>query len=26
VSLFILLMIAWHFGLIAQHGIANAAH
>ena len=26
VSLFILLMIAWHFGLIAPHGIASAAH
>lgn len=26
VALFILLMIAWHFGLIAPHGIASAAH
>ena len=26
VALFLLLMIAWHLGLIAPHGIANAAH
>jgi Protein of unknown function (DUF2909) len=26
VALFVLLMIAWHFGLIAPHGIATAAH
>jgi hypothetical protein len=26
VALFILLMIAWHFGLIAPHGVASAAH
>jgi hypothetical protein len=26
VALFILLMIAWHFGLIAPHGLATAAH
>src|SRR3981081_1703859 len=26
VALFILLMIAWHFGLIAPHGLASAAH
>ncbi len=26
VALFILLMIAWHLGLIAPHGIAAAAH
>ena len=26
VALFVLLMIAWHFGLIAPHGIASAAH
>jgi hypothetical protein len=26
VALFVLLMIAWHFGLIAPHGLANPAH
>jgi len=26
VALFILLMLAWHFGLIAPHGLAAAAH
>ena len=26
VMLFVLLMIAWHFGLIAPHGLATAAH
>jgi cytochrome bd-type quinol oxidase subunit 2 len=26
VALFILLMVAWHFGLIAPHGLASAAH
>jgi DUF2909 family protein len=26
VALFILLMIAWHLGLIAPHGLASAAH
>ena len=26
VALFILLMIAWYFGLIAPHGLASAAH
>lgn len=26
VALFILLMIAWHFGLIAPHGVAVANH
>ena len=26
VALFILLMLAWHFGLIAPHGLASAAH
>ena len=26
VALFILLMIAWHFGLISPHGLASAAH
>jgi cytochrome bd-type quinol oxidase subunit 2 len=26
VALFILLMIAWHFGLIAPHGWAPATH
>jgi hypothetical protein len=26
VALFILLMIAWHLGLIAPHGMASAAH
>ena len=26
VALFILLMLAWHFGLIAPHGLASAGH
>ncbi|HEV7441216.1 MAG TPA: twin transmembrane helix small protein [Steroidobacteraceae bacterium] len=26
VALFVLLMLAWHFGLIAPHGLASAAH
>jgi hypothetical protein len=26
VALFVLLMIAWHLGLIAPHGLATAAH
>jgi hypothetical protein len=26
VALFVLLMIAWHLGLIAPHGLAPAAH
>jgi cytochrome bd-type quinol oxidase subunit 2 len=26
VALFILLMLAWHFGLIAPHGLAAQAH
>jgi len=26
VALFILLMIAWHLGLIAPHGLASATH
>ena len=26
VVLFVLLMLAWHFGLIAPHGLAAAAH
>jgi cytochrome bd-type quinol oxidase subunit 2 len=26
VALFVLLMIAWHLGLIAPHGLASAAH
>jgi cytochrome bd-type quinol oxidase subunit 2 len=26
VALFILLMVAWHFGLIAPHGLASAGH
>jgi hypothetical protein len=26
VALFILLMVAWHFGLIAPHGLASAAY
>ena len=26
VALFILLMLAWHFGLIAPHGLASHAH
>jgi hypothetical protein len=26
VALFILLLIAWHLGLIAPHGLASAAH
>ena len=26
VALFILLMLAWHFGIIAPHGVASAAH
>ena len=26
VALFVLLMIAWHLGLIAPHGLATASH
>lgn len=26
VALFVLLMIAWHLGMIAPHGLATAAH
>ena len=26
VALFVLLMIAWHLGIIAPHGMATAAH
>jgi len=26
VALFLLLMLAWHLGLIAPHGLATAAH
>jgi Protein of unknown function (DUF2909) len=26
VALFVLLMIAWHLGIIAPHGLASAAH
>jgi len=26
VALFLLLMVAWHFGLISPHGMAAAAH
>ena len=26
VALFIVLMIAWHLGIIAPHGLATAAH
>jgi NhaP-type Na+/H+ or K+/H+ antiporter len=26
VALFVLLMIAWHLGFIAPHGLATAAH
>ena len=26
VALFVLLMIAWHLGIIAPHGLATAAH
>src|SRR3981081_3117578 len=26
VALFVLLMLAWHFGLIAPHGLASSAH
>jgi hypothetical protein len=26
VALFILLMIAWHLGIIAPHGLASAGH
>jgi H+/Cl- antiporter ClcA len=26
VALFLLLMVAWHFGLISPHGLASASH
>ena len=26
IALFVLLMVAWHFGLIAPHGLAAAHH
>ena len=26
VALFVLLMIAWHLGMIAPHGLASASH
>ena len=26
VALFVLLMIAWHLGIISPHGLASAAH